>query len=143
MLDNLLNLVKENAGEAIINNPAIPNEQNDAAVSTASQGIFEGLKNQLSSGGIDGIKNLFSGGDVANNPMVSNISQSVAQSIAGKFGVDSGTANNIVQSLIPTVMDKLVKKTNDPNDSSFDIGGIMNSLGGEGGIGGMIGGLFK
>jgi hypothetical protein len=52
MLDNLLQLVKENASEAIINNPAIPNERNDEAISLASNGIFEGLKDKLSGGGL-------------------------------------------------------------------------------------------
>ena len=44
MFDQLLKLVKENAGEAIINNPAIPNQQNDAAINTAATGIMDQLK---------------------------------------------------------------------------------------------------
>ena len=42
MLEQLFNLVKENAGEAIINNQAIPNEQNDAAINQATEGIISG-----------------------------------------------------------------------------------------------------
>ena len=34
MLENLLDLVKQQAGEAIVNNPAIPNHQNDEAMDT-------------------------------------------------------------------------------------------------------------
>jgi hypothetical protein len=33
MLENLQDLIKQHAGDAIINNPAIPNERNDEAVS--------------------------------------------------------------------------------------------------------------
>ena len=40
MFDNLLQLIKENAGESIINNPAIPNEKNDAAIQVAGEGIM-------------------------------------------------------------------------------------------------------
>lgn len=134
MFENLLQLIKENAGDAIINNPAIPNEKNDAAISAAGEGIMEQLKGAMSGGGAQGIMEMFSGGNPSSSPMVGQISNSVAQSLMSKFGIDSGQAGNIVQSLIPTVMNKLVHKTNDPNDSSFDIQGIMNSLGGGGGI---------
>ena len=34
MLDNLLDLVKQHAGEAIINNPVIPTERNDEAIAS-------------------------------------------------------------------------------------------------------------
>ena len=53
---------------------------------------------------------------------------SIVKSLMAKFGLDSGAAAGIVQNLIPSVLDKLVSKTNDPNDSSFDINGIFNSL---------------
>ena len=56
MLDNLFNLVKQHAGNAIINNPAIPNEQNDEAVQVASTSIFDGLKNAISGGNVNDIK---------------------------------------------------------------------------------------
>ena len=59
MLDNLLNLVKEHAGNAIINNPVIPNEKNDEAISTATNGIMDTLKSQISAGGLDSITSLF------------------------------------------------------------------------------------
>lgn len=146
MLDNLFQLVKEHAGSAIIDNPSIPNERNDEAVSTAAGGILEGLKAQFSSGGLDGITQLFQGGgNVAGHPAVSNITNGVAGELMSKFGLDQQSAGNIVQQLIPTVMSKLVSKTNDPDDTSFDIGGIVQSLSGGkglGDIGGMIGNLF-
>jgi len=87
-----------------------------------------------------------------------------------KLGLSAAAANSVTENLVPQVMNQLVKKTNDPNDSSFDLGGILNSLtsgktagmdvskmlsegglqdlagklGGanSGGIGGMLGGLF-
>ena len=44
MLDQLISLVKEYAGDAIITNPAIPNDRNDEAVGLASNSILDGLK---------------------------------------------------------------------------------------------------
>lgn len=141
MLENLLNLVKENAGSAIIDNPAIPNEKNDAAISEATSGIMDHLKTAMAGGGLSSISEMFSGGDVKNNPMISSMSNSVAQKLMSKFGISSEQASGIVSNLIPNVMSSLVKKTNDPNDKSFDLQGIIGSLSGGEGISGVLGGL--
>lgn len=140
MFENLLNLVKEHAGDAIVNNPAIPNEKNDAAIETAAGGIMNHLKGLASSGGMAQITNMFNGGNIASNPEIGKISNNVASELMNKFGISSEQAGGIVQKLIPTVMSGLVTKTNDPNDKSFDLQGIMGSLigGNAGGIGGML-----
>ena len=139
MLENLLNLVKEHAGDAIINNPAIPNEKNDAAISETANGIMDSLKGQLSGGNLDGITSLFKGGNITDNPLVGQISQKVTAQLAEKFGLDASSANNIVSGLIPKVMSQFVSKTNDPNDSSFNMDSIMASLSSQsGGLGGMV-----
>jgi hypothetical protein len=142
MLENLIQLIKENAGEAIINNPAIPNEHNDAAVETTATSIVDSLKENMGNGGIDSITSLFQGG--GSPSMITNIATSAAGNLMSKFGIDSAAANGIVQKLIPTVMNQFVSKTNDPNDSSFDLQDIIKNLGGggSGGILGAIKGLF-
>jgi hypothetical protein len=133
MLDNLLNLIKENAGSAIINNPAIPNERNDEAIETAGNSIAGGLQNMLGGAGLKDVLKLFGGqggGDFNNNPVVQNLSGNVVQDLMRKFNLDQGAASNIAGGLVPNVLQNLVSKTNDPNDSSFDIQGIFNSLSG-------------
>lgn len=133
MLDNLLNLVKEHAGSAIINNPAIPNERNDEAIETAGNSIAGGLQNMLGGGGLKDVLKLFGGqggSDINNNPVVQNLSGNVVQDLMRKFNLDQGAASNIAGGLVPNVLQNLVSKTNDPNDSSFDIQGIFNSLSG-------------
>lgn len=136
MLENLIQLVRENAGEAIINNSAIPNEKNEAAVETAASSIFDQLKGQLNQGGLESITNLFQGG--GSTELINNISSGTAGDLMKKFGLDSNAAGGIVEKLIPVVMDKFVKKTNDPNDSSFDLQGIIGSLTGGGQAGGIL-----
>ncbi len=136
MLENLIQLVRENAGEAIINNSAIPNEKNEAAVETAASSIFDQLKGQLNQGGLESITNLFQGG--GSTELINNISSGAAGDLMKKFGLDSNAAGGIVEKLIPVVMDKFVKKTNDPNDSSFDLQGIIGSLTGGGQAGGIL-----
>lgn len=136
MLDNLLNLVKEHAGEAIINNPAIPNERNDEAVELASNSIVETLKNAASNGNFSDIMSMFQGGNNAgSSPMASAMQSGLVQNLMSKFGLDSNAAGGIASSLLPMVINKFVSKTNDPNDSSFDLQGIISKVaGGAGGL---------
>lgn len=131
MLDNLFNLVKQHAGNAIINNPAIPNEQNDEAVQVASTSIFDGLKNAISGGNVNDIMSLFSGNANTNNNSVSqNIQGNFIQNLISKFGLNQTAANGVASNLIPNVLQNLVSKTNDPNDNSFDLKNILSKIGG-------------
>ncbi len=148
MFENLLNLVKEHAGTAIINNPDIPNEKNDEAIHTTTTSIIDSLKSQLTSGNLSSIMDMFKGGgSTATHSSVGNAVQSnVISDLMKKFGIDNAQATGIGNKLVPAVMEKFVNKTNDPNDNSFDLSNIVNSLGGstaEGGIGNMIKGLFN
>ena len=133
MFDQLMNLVKQYSGDAIINNPAIPNEQNEEAMSTASGSIMDTLKGMMSGGGAASVLNLFNqnnSNDVTNHPVTQNVSSNLIATLMNKFGLDSNKAAGIAGSLIPMVMSKLVSKTNDSNDSSFDLQGIFNSISG-------------
>ncbi|MBN1790806.1 MAG: hypothetical protein JW830_09935 [Bacteroidales bacterium] len=141
MLDKLLELVKENAGDAIINNPAIPNSKNDAAIKAATASLFKALQGTAKTGGLNSIKDLFQTGDnVASSPVVKQVSSNVAGDLMKKFGLDKAAAGSIVSLLIPIVLSKLVKKTNDPNDNNFNLDGIIGALAG-GKAGGLLGTL--
>jgi hypothetical protein len=131
MLDQLMNLVKQHAGDAIINNPAIPNERNDEAIQETSSSIAGGLQNMLKGGNISDLMSMFSGKhDAGNSPVTNIVTGGVIENLMNKFNLDKGAASNIAGNLVPDVMKKLVNKTNDPNDSSFDIQGIFNNLSG-------------
>ena len=131
MFDQLMNLVKQYSGDAVINNPAVPNEQNDAVMSTASGSIMDTLKGMMSGGGAASVLNLFSQNtneDVTNHPVTQNVSSNLVTTLMNKFGFDSDKASGIASSVIPMVMSKLVSKTNNSTDNSFDLQGIFNSL---------------
>ena len=143
MLENLLSLVKQYAGDAIVNNPAIPNEHNDAAISTVSGSIFNSLKSQITSGGLSQITNLFNGSSTTDaNGVTAGVANDVVSNLMNKFGISGNQAKDIAAKIIPSVMGSLVSKTNDPNDSSFDLGSIMQSLSGGGGMMDKLKGLF-
>jgi uncharacterized protein YidB (DUF937 family) len=136
MLENLQNLVREHAGSAIINDPAIPNERNDEAIADAGSSIVSGLKSAVSNGNIDGLVDLFKkgGNEAATSPVTHNIQAGFVQNLIQKFGLDQGKASLITSAVIPMVMQKFVDKTNDPNDKGFDLQDIITNLTGGAGL---------
>lgn len=140
MLENLFNLIKEHGTDAVINNPAIPNEKNDAVIADATHSVADGLQGVLAGGGLQSVLSLFSnqgnnsgGNGLLNNPIVSNIISSFTNKLTNNHGVAEDQASGIANNLIPGVIGSLVNKTNDPNNSSFNIGSIISSLSGSGG----------
>lgn len=130
MIENLEQLVRDNAQDAIVNNAAVPNEQNEVAIQAASSSIFDTLKAQLSSGNIAELANMFNqNGADTGNPVVQQATSSFTDKLAA-FGINAETAKTIGASLIPVIMGKLANKTNDPNDSSFNIQDVLGKLAG-------------
>ena len=157
MLENLFNLIKEQGVQSVINNPAIPNEKNDAVLADATHSVASELQGALAGGGLQSVLSLFSGGANSNgaggllsNPIVGNIVSSFTNKLVANHGIDGTQASGIANSLIPGVISNLVNKTNDPNDKSFDLNGIISSLSGGtattaggGGLMSMIQGFLK
>lgn len=146
MLDQLLKLVKENAGDAIVNNPSVPDQKNDLAISTMASSIFDNLKGQVSSGNLGSLMDMFKGGgDASSNTMVNKISAGVIGDLMAKVGLDKAVATGIVNKLVPLIMSQLKNKANDPKDKSLGLDDIMGALGGGKGAGDILGkvkGLF-
>lgn len=134
MLEELFNLVKGNAQDAVINNPVVPNEQNDAVVASATHSVAEELQGTLASGGLQNVLSLFGGGgsnegsSLLNNPIVSNIISNFKNKLTNNHGIASDQAGGIAQNLIPSVLSNLISRTKNPNDSGFDINSIIGSL---------------
>lgn len=154
MLENLFNLVKEFSGDQIINNPAIPNERNNDVMAEATNSIAGGLQNIAAGGGLQSILQLFSGGanrnSLLSNPIVSMMAGHFMNKLMNKHGLNNQQASGIASSIIPNVLSNLIQRTNDQNNNSFDLNGILQSLTGGGhssatqGGGGLdIGGLIN
>ena len=139
MLEELFNLVKSQGQEAVINNPVVPNEQNDAVLASATHSVAEELQGTLASGGLQKVLSLFGGGgsnagagSLLNNPIVSNIISNFTNKLTNNHGIASNQASGIASSLIPGVLSNLINRTNDPNDNGFNINSIIGSLTGGG-----------
>lgn len=130
MLEQLFKLIENESQQEIINNPAIPNEQNNHAVGLAADSIFNGLQGKLANGGLKDVLGMFAGNQSTgtDNELVNGISGNFISNLMNKFGIDNEKASAIAKSVIPSVLGKLVNKTNDPNDSSFNINGVIGSL---------------
>ena len=130
MLENLNSLVKQNADSTIINNTAIPNQRNDEAVQEASTAIKESLKTSLSGGKVNEVANLFnsSGEHITSNAVTQQATGNFIDRLQSRFGLNVQQAANIANNLIPTVFKRLVQKTNDPADKSFDLQQIFNEV---------------
>jgi hypothetical protein len=135
MLEELFNLVKGAAGDAVINNPDVPNEQNNEVVAEATNTVASGLRNMVAGGGLQNILSLFSnknqqggGKGLLSNPIVNMMIGHFAGKLMSKFNLGGNQANNVASNLIPDVISNLVSKTNDPNNSSFTLDGLLNSI---------------
>ena len=104
MIENLNNLVKQNADATIINNTAIPNERNEEAVQEASTAIEDSLKTSLSSGNVKEVANLFNGTgeNVTTNPVTQQATGNFIDRLQSRFGVDVNQAANIANNLLKT-----------------------------------------
>ncbi|MGN6400208.1 MAG: hypothetical protein ACTHMD_07140 [Flavisolibacter sp.] len=136
MLDNLMNLVRQHAGNAVVNNPAIPNEQNEAAVQSAGSSIMSTLQNALSGGRLNDVLGFFKNGGAGAHDIVQEATGHYAQDLQNKFGVNPSEAQAVANQIVPQTMNQLASKTADPSDHSFNIQNIFNQL-----SGGKTGGL--
>lgn len=133
MLNELFDLVRGNAHESVINNPDVPNENNEEVVAEATNTIASGFRNIVAGGGVQSLLSLF-GGDGSNkkgllsNPIVSMMMGHFAGKLMNKFGMNNSQANNLSGSLIPNVLGNLINKTNDPNDSGFSLEKLLGSI---------------
>lgn len=167
MLDSLINLVKENAQGIVVDNTNVPNENNDDVINETGNSIVDGLKNAVSGGNLDSVMALFNqkgGGNILENPIVQSIISGLTENLKSKFNLEGGEASTVANKLVPEVMGKMAAKTNEPVDNGFDLQDILSNVGAgnlgdigdligkftsgsgdgkeEGGIGGMIKGLF-
>ena len=130
MIENLNNLVKENEENTIVNNTAIPDERNDEAVQEASTAIEESLKTSLEGGNVKEVAQLFNGTgeQVTANVVTQKATGNFIDRLQSHFGLNVQQSANIANNLIPTVLKRLVQKTSDPADNSFDLQKIFNEV---------------
>ncbi|MRX39813.1 hypothetical protein GJU43_11055 [Flavobacterium sp. LC2016-23] len=135
MFEQLTQLVQQYGGDAVVNNSAVPNEHNEAVIAETGNSIFAGLQKIASEGGAEQLAGLFNGSTPIDNsnPVVQQITQQLTGSLGEKFGLSNADSSGVASSIIPKVLNSLVNKAKDPNDSSFQISDIIGAIAGNSG----------
>ncbi|MEO7445623.1 MAG: hypothetical protein ABIT96_05470, partial [Ferruginibacter sp.] len=97
MLEELFNLVKNAAQGSVIDNEAVPNEQNHEVVAEATNTVASGLRNIVAGGGTESLLSLFgnkqsSGKGLLSNPIVAMMVGHFASKLMSKFKLGSSNA---------------------------------------------------
>ena len=61
MLEQISELVKQFGRQAVVENPDVPNEENNAVLAEATKTITGGMQNMLAGGGFEDIISMFTG----------------------------------------------------------------------------------
>ncbi|MGC4037992.1 MAG: hypothetical protein QM764_18665 [Chitinophagaceae bacterium] len=140
MLEQIADLVKEYGQDAVVNNSAIPNSQNNAVMAEATHTITGGLQNMLAGGGLQDLLSMFTGGGqsgqqegiggLMHNPAVSMMIGNFVNSLISKFNMNPAQAQSVSSSLIPNVLNGLINRTrsSDPSNESFNLNSLVGSL---------------
>jgi hypothetical protein len=130
MFEKLFILVKNNAGTAVIDNPAIPVKYHEAVINEASSSIIEVLKNQLETGKIKELVKFFQFSGIYNNALVSSIINKFANKLNNFYGIEPDSAMRTANSLITPVMAELVKESKDAKNLDFGLSNLLSKLNG-------------
>ncbi len=150
MLDKLSSMfsetVKDQLEDKLMETIGLDADKADKTVKVGTETILNGFTDELMSGNLSGLSNLVKGGteNLAQNTIVSNISQKVVSALGEKVGLSQSMANKVVEMLIPFVMNLLNEK--DADDSPFSIDGMFDLLSGkknENDAGDLLSGLSK
>ena len=146
MFEQLTQLVNQFGNDAVVNNPAVPNEHNEAVMGEASNSIMDTLKNMVASGNMEDLGKLFQGNNASDpsNPAVKQITDNLTGSLGEKFGLSGAAASGVAGSLIPKVLGSLIGGAKDPNKPGFDVSDIIGAIsGGSGNSGGIMDAITK
>lgn len=135
MMDKIKSIVREFSDDAIINNPAIPNDKNEQAIDTTATSLVNHLKAEAQTGNTNSLLEMLrKDDDPALNPSVNRVSTGVAADLVKSLGIDNGAATGIVNKIIPPIISTVRNKAKDPNDRDFNLQSFLLSFGKGGNI---------
>ena len=130
MFEKLFNLVKVNAGTAIMDNPAIPEKMREAALNDASSSIIEVLKAQVETGRLKDLVKYFQFSGIYENPLITSATNKFANRLNNYYSVEPKTALTIAHELIPHVMQDLIQQSKSAQNKDFALTTLLSKLSG-------------
>jgi hypothetical protein len=128
MFEKLFLLVKNNAGMAVMNNPVVPEKYRDAIINEASSSIIEVLKGSTEGGKLKDMVKYFQFPGVYNNPLISSAVKKFANKLNNFYNIDAAAALDISKTLIPPVMQELIKESKSGQNKEFALSAILSKL---------------
>lgn len=135
MIEQLFNLIKENAGQAIVNNPEVPNEKNEEAIEVAHNALVDGLRGFSKDDLVQLEQSVQQDNLDANNAQLGFLSNNMVEGLTKKLGLNSGIAKTIVVALLPILLKKIFSGNSSPAANTQTAGFNMNDI-----LGSILGG---
>lgn len=160
MIEELFNLIKNNASEAITNNPEVPNEMNEQAMAIAHNSLIDGLRG-FNADELSSLQSYVQADNFeAPNQQMNALSDGMGKGLMEKLGLNSGATKAIIAMLLPILLKKIFSGSSNAanngvqSEGGFDMGSILGSIlgggqgaapnaGGDNGILGNLGGIGK
>ncbi len=133
MLDQIINVVKDQAVGQLMGNADVPNEKVDEVAGAAGESVVDGLKGALGSGDISGLTSLLGGnaGDLGSNNIVQGMVSNFAGKLTGLTGMGGDASSSLAGGMLPGLIQSVISKftSSAPGDSAFDVNSLMASAG--------------
>src|ERR1700743_562930 len=129
MFEKLYLLVKNNAGTAVISNPAVPEKYHESVINDATSTIIEVLKGQMETGKIKDLVNYFQFSSMYSNPLISGAVRKFANKLNNFYNIDSAEAMKIANELITPVMQEMIKESKGES-KEFSLGALLAKVSG-------------
>lgn len=126
MLEDLMKMLQNSGQESVINNPAVPNEHNNAVLQSAGSSIMDTIKGMMANGQGDQVAQL---ANDPNSPAAQIMQNGFVQNIMQKFGINGDAAKGIAASLIPTVLSQLNQGNGQAGAGGLNLSNISSMLG--------------
>lgn len=135
-----MDMVRQSSQQAVVENPEVPNEQNEAVIQETGNSLLNSIKGMIQGGNLGNVMELMQSAQSGNTnaPVVQQLNGNLSNDLAAKFGFSGGTAASIASSVIPAILAKLGSKPG----GGFDLSAIMGMLNGGGGAGSSGGGFM-
>lgn len=129
MLDQILNFVKEQAGNNVRDEHGLSDDQHNEVFNVAQNSVTDSLKGQAMSGNFGGLLDMFNGNsdtDHNSNPVAGGMMQNVISGLMDKLGLDEGKAGGIANSIVPAI----IKRFSSPDTgTATDAGDLVKKIG--------------
>ncbi len=124
MLQELMNMVRQFGHQTVVENPEVPNEHNEDVMRQAGDSIYSGLQQSANDNDTESMEGLLRGEQ--SHPAVEKVQHNFADNIVQKFGINSGVAQGLSASLIPSVLRSLLRRPG--TGGALSLSSLISSL---------------